>query len=160
MLHMLGVIAQSREVFAAQDVADAEIGLEGHGHDDGATGDARQFADSGGGVVEMLEDFQAGDGVEAAGGEGEREHGGADAVGCGDFGEGGGAQIEADGGDGGRQNAAAEHLALAAAGVENGAGVEFREDGAEAAEESPEDETDGGVGVGVLFLAGHETTTP
>ena len=88
MLHMLGVIAQSREVFAAQDVADAEIGFKGHGHDEGAAGHARQFADSGGGVVEMLEDFEAGDGVEAAVGEGQREDRCADALGCGDFGQG------------------------------------------------------------------------
>ena len=152
MLHMLGVIAETGEIFSAQDVADAEVGFKGHGDDHGAAGDARQFAHGGSGVVEMFQDFQAGDGVEGAGGEGQGEHGCADAVGDSDFGQGGGAEIEADGAHGGRQHAAAEHFALARAGVEDGVGIEFGEEGAEAAEESRDDESDDGVGVGVLLL--------
>ena len=72
MLHMLRVIAQTGQMFSAEDVADAEIGFKRHGHDDGASRHARQFAHGGPGIVQMLQHFQAGDGVEAAGCKGQR----------------------------------------------------------------------------------------
>ena len=148
-------------MLSAQHVADAEIGFKGHGHDDGAAGHARQFADGGAGVVEMLQHFQAGDGVKAAGGEGQREHRGADAVRLDRLRPGSvGRRSRQTGRTARGQHAAAEHLALAAAGVEDGMGIELREDGAQAEEESPDDETDDRVFVGVLFLADHDTPAP
>ena len=75
------------------------------------------------GVIEMLQHFQASDGVEAAGREGQREHRCTDALGLIDFAERGGAQVEADGAYGGGQHAAAQHFSLAASGIEDGLGT-------------------------------------
>jgi len=91
MLHMLGVIAQSSEMFAAQDIADSEPGFEGHRDYEGVTRYAGEFAHGVGGVVEMLEDFETGDGVETTVGKRQGEHGRADARGGRGMGERGGA---------------------------------------------------------------------
>ena len=70
MLHMLGMVAQSGEMFSAEHVADAEVGFEGDGDDEGFASDAREVADGVGWAIEMLEDLEAGDDVEAGVGEG------------------------------------------------------------------------------------------
>jgi len=117
MLHMLGMVAQSGEMFSAEHVADAEVGFEGDGEDEGFASDAREVADGVGWAIEMLEDLEAGDDVEAGVGEGKLEHTGADATGRGVGEDGFVAEIEADGAEAGRQDAAAQQFAFAAAGV-------------------------------------------
>ena len=71
MLHMLGMIAQPAEMLAAKDIADAEPGFEGYRDYEGAARYAGEFAYGGGRVFEMLEYFEAGDGVETSVGEGQ-----------------------------------------------------------------------------------------
>lgn len=149
VLHVLGMIAEAGEVVSAEDVADAEPGLVGHGKHDSAARHAAELCGGGSGIGKVLEDFEAGDDVEAARGEGQSVDGGEH------LGGGFGVAIEQDGAGGFGEWDAAQHFAFAAAGVEKGVGGEVGESGGDAGEEAVEDETDDRVGGIVLLLAEH-----